>query len=271
MSDKILITDLRKLKSKGQPIVAITAYDFPFARLADSCGVDLILVGDSLGTTVQGNATTIPVTLDQMIYHTEIVSRAARRALVVGDMPFLSYQVSGDEAVLAAGRILKEGRAGAVKLEGGAIRAPLIARLVSEGIPVMGHIGLLPQSFHATGGYRIRGREAEERSAILADAAALSEAGAFAIVLEGMPATAAAEVTAAIQPPTIGIGAGIGCDGQILVMHDLLGFTGSREPKKLPKFVKQYADLDSSIATAISNYADEVRGRKFPGSGQSYE
>ncbi len=271
MAENVLISDLQKMKQRSQPIVSVTAYDFPSARLADQAGVDLILVGDSLGTVVQGNSTTLPVTIDQIIYHCQLVTRGTSRALVVADMPFLSYQVSEDEAVLAAGRLMKEGLAGAVKLEGGSRRASTIRRLVSEGIPVMGHIGLLPQSYHATGGYKVQGRDSADRSRLKSDAAALLEAGAFALVLEGIPADLGREITEESAGPTIGIGAGPHCSGQILVLHDLLGLTGSLGQKKLAKFVKQYADLDQEIHSAILRYAEDVRARKFPGKDQSYE
>lgn len=270
MAENILVTDLLQLKRRGLPIVAITAYDFPSARLVDAAGVDLVLVGDSLGTVVQGNRTTIPVTVDQIIYHSQLVSRGVTRALVVADMPFLSYQVGADEAVLAAGRLLKEGLAGAVKLEGGRQRAELVRRLVSEGIAVMGHIGLLPQSHSAAGGYKVQGRTESSRQDLKRDAAALEEAGAFSIVLEGIPSDLAAEITAEIAIPTIGIGAGAGCSGQILVFHDLLGLSGSTDEKRLPKFVKQYLDLDRQIFSAVSQYAEDVRTARFPEKIHSY-
>ena len=271
MSDSVLITDLFRLKKSGTPIVALTAYDYPFARLADLARADLILVGDSVGTVVQGNKTTIPVTLDQMVYHSQLVTRAVTRALVVADLPFLSYQVSADEAVAAAGRLMKEGGAGAVKLEGGSHRVEAVRRLIQEGIPVMGHIGLLPQSYHATGGYRVQGRTVEQQLKIKSDALALAEAGVFSIVLEGMPAQLASEITSAIPVPTIGIGAGRHCSGQILVLHDLLGLSGDPESNNLPRFVKQYADLDNTVSEALLRFAADVRSGQFPGPDQSYE
>jgi len=250
-------------KAEGRKISMLTAYDYPTARLLDSAGVDGILVGDTLGMVVQGHSTTLPVTLDQMIYHAEMVARAVERALVVVDMPFPSYHLGVHEAIRSAGRILKETRAQAVKLESGTDQAEVIAGLVSAGIPVMAHCGLRPQNIHQLGGYSVQ----RNRERLLADAKAAEQAGAFAIVLECMPTEVAAEITAAVSIPTIGIGAGAGCDGQILVTHDLLGITAGR----LPRHVKQYADLRTVILDAVTRYCEEVRAGQFPGKGQSFQ
>jgi 3-methyl-2-oxobutanoate hydroxymethyltransferase len=250
-------------KAAGRKISMLTAYDYPTAKLLDSAGVDGILVGDSLGMVVQGHSTTLPVTLDQMIYHAEMVGRAVERALVVVDMPFPSYHLGVHEAIRSAGRILKETRSQAVKLEGGTDQAEVIAGLVSAGIPVMAHCGLRPQNIHQLGGYRVQ----RDRERLLADAKAAERAGAFAIVLECMPAETAAEITAAVSIPTIGIGAGTECDGQILVTHDLLGVTAGR----VPRHVKQYADLRTSIVEAVTRYCEEVRSGQFPGKEQTFQ
>lgn len=251
------------LKSEGRKISMLTAYDYTLAALLDSTGIEGILVGDSLSMVVQGHATTLPVTLDEIIYHAEMVGRAVRQALVVVDLPFPSGHLGTHEAVASAARVLKQTRCQAVKLEGGAEQAGVIAALVSAGIPVMAHCGLRPQSVHVLGGYKVQ-RHAER---LLADARAAAHAGAFAIVLECIPAAVAAEITAAVPIPTIGIGAGAGCDGQVLVTHDMLGLTGGR----VPSFVKQYADLRATIAAAVGQYRDDVRGGKFPGEAQSFE
>lgn len=253
---------LRERKGGPQPIACVTAYDHPFARIADAAGLDVILVGDSLGTVVQGRENTLHVTMEEMLYHTKMVSAAVRRALVVGDMPFLSYQCGVDEAVKNAGRFLKEAGAQAVKLEGGQGAAPVIAALSRVDIPVMAHVGLTPQSIHRMGGYKVqRGRDR-----ILADARAVEHAGAFAVVLEGIPAELAAEATAVLAIPTIGIGAGVRCDGQILVLHDLLGLTEGRAPK----FAKAYAQLGAAARAALEAYRDEVRARAFPDAEHAY-
>lgn len=251
------------LKAEGRKISMLTAYDYTLAALLDSTGIEGILVGDSLSMVVQGHATTLPVTLDEIIYHAEMVGRAVRQALVVVDLPFPSGHLGTHEAVASAGRVLKQTRCQAVKLEGGAEQAGVIAALVSAGIPVMAHCGLRPQSVHMLGGYKVQ-RHAER---LLADARAAAHAGAFAIVLECIPAAVAAEITAAVPVPTIGIGAGAGCDGQVLVTHDMLGLTVGR----VPSFVKQYADLRGTIASAVTQYRDDVRGGTFPGDGQSFE
>lgn len=263
---KVTTHTLRELKAQRQRIAALTAYDHLFAGLLDAAGVDVLLVGDSVATVMQGRDTTVPVTMDEMVYHCQIVSRAARRALVVGDLPFLSYQVGVEDALRNAGRLLKEGLVEAVKLEGGSHFAPTVARLVAAGIPVMGHIGLTPQSIHQFGSYRARGQADAERQQLLGDARALADAGAFAIVIEKVPAPLAAQITAAVPVPTIGIGAGPDCDGQILVTHDLLGlFTRFR-----PRFVRRYRELAQEIGAAIGDYCRDVRSGSFPSADESY-
>lgn len=261
---RVTARSLRNRKG-AEPFSMLTAYDFTFARLFDQAGIDVLLVGDSVGNTVQGLDSTLPVTLDEMVYHCRLVSRAAVRALVVGDMPFGSYQVSPEDAVRSAVRCLKEGGAQAVKLEGGRAVAETIARIVSAEIPVMGHVGLTPQAIHRIGGHRVQGRGEEGRARLLADARAVEEAGAFAIVLEGIPAEIAREVTASVGIPTIGIGAGVHCDGQVLVMHDMLGLG-----EWTPSFVKRYAALGSVASQAARAYAEEVREGKFPDPEHSY-
>jgi 3-methyl-2-oxobutanoate hydroxymethyltransferase len=252
-------------KQRHERFSMLTAYDFAFARILDEAGIDAILVGDSLGHVVQGLDTTLPVTLDEAVYHTRLVARAVRRALVVGDMPFGSYQVCAEDAVRGAIRLVKEGGAHAVKLEGGRSVAGAIARIVAAEIPVMGHIGLTPQAVHRMGGYRVQGRSPAEREGVLADARAVEAAGAFAVVLEGMPADLAAEITRELRIPTIGIGAGPACDGQVLVLHDLLGL--SEWP---PSFVKQYASLGSISSQAARSFAEDVASGKFPAAEHTY-
>ena len=265
-ASKVTTAVLRAMKAQRQRITALTAYDHLFAGLLDQAGVDLILVGDSVATVVQGHETTVPVTMDQMVYHTELVSRGCRRALVVGDLPFLSYQVGIEDALRNAGRLLKEGRAEAVKLEGGIEFAPTVQRLVAAGIPVMGHLGLTPQSIHQFGSYRARGQDPAEQQQILAGAQALAAAGAFALVLEKVPASLARSVAEAVPIPVIGIGAGPDVDGQILVTHDLLGlFTRFR-----PRFVRRYAELGQSIGDAVRSYCQDVQRGDFPGPHESY-
>jgi 3-methyl-2-oxobutanoate hydroxymethyltransferase len=238
----------------------LTAYDYPTARLLDEAGIDVLLVGDSLGMAVLGYETTLPVTLADILHHTRPVARAARRAMVVADLPFLTYQVSPEEALRSAGRLLQEGGAHAVKLEGGRPVAATVRRLVEAGIPVMGHLGLTPQSVHALGGYRVQGRDEEGARRLLADAQALVEAGAFALVLEMVPWPLARLVTQRIPVPTIGIGSGPHCDGQVLVLHDILGlYQGTT-----PRFAKRYADLGSQVREAAARYAEEVRRGLFP-------
>lgn len=259
------------LGAKGERKLAmVTAYDYTFSRLADRAGADLLLVGDSLAMVMQGGENTLAVTMDEMVYHTRMVARGRRRALVVADMPFLSYQVSVEEAVRNAGRFVKEGGAEAVKLEGGLHVAAAVRRLAEIDIPVMGHIGLTPQSVHRMGGHKVQGRrtghEAGGRERLFEDAQALEDAGAFAIVVEGVPADLAAEITATLSIPTIGIGAGVGCDGQVLVMHDLLGL----EDRIAPKFVKRYADLGGQAVAAFEDYVREVRSGAFPTDAHSF-
>ncbi|HEX5052713.1 MAG TPA: 3-methyl-2-oxobutanoate hydroxymethyltransferase [Planctomycetota bacterium] len=263
---KITTATLRTMKAQRERITALTAYDHLFADLLDSAGVDVLLVGDSVATVMQGHDTTVPVTMDQMVYHCELVGRATKRALLVGDMPFLSYQVSIEDALRNAGRLLKEGLAEAVKLEGGAAFAPTVRRLVDAGIPVMGHLGLTPQSIHQFGSYRARGQEPEEQRRILDDALALEQAGAFALVLEKVPAELGKQVAETVSMPVIGIGAGPHVDGQILVTHDLLGlFTRFR-----PRFARRYLELAQDIRKAVDTYCSDVRAGSFPNAGESY-
>jgi 3-methyl-2-oxobutanoate hydroxymethyltransferase len=262
---RVTVPALRARKQRGERIAMLTAYDHAFAAIFDAAGIDVLLVGDSLGNVVQGLDTTLPVTLDETVYHTRLVARAARRALVVADLPFGTYQISPEEAVRSSVRCLKEGGAQAVKLEGGRSVAETIARIVAAEIPVMGHVGLTPQAIHRMGGHRVQGRGEEGRARVLADAHAVEEAGAFAIVLEGIPAEIAREVTASVGVPTIGIGAGVHCDGQVLVMHDMLGLG-----EWTPSFVKRYAALGSLASQAARAFADEVREGKFPDPEHSY-
>jgi 3-methyl-2-oxobutanoate hydroxymethyltransferase len=257
---KVTVHTLQKMKQDGQRITALTAYDATFARLLDESGVDVLLVGDSLGMVVQGQPTTLPVTLEDVIYHCRAVARGASRAHLVGDMPFLSYQAGLDQAVLNCGRVLKEGGAEAVKLEGGARHADLVLRLTRIGIPVMGHVGLTPQSVHAMGGFKVQGRDEATARAILDDAVVLELAGAYSIVLEGIPGELAMAITARLRIPTIGIGAGPDCDGQVLVIYDLLGMDDSFRPK----FVRRYENLGQRIGAATLAYVKDVRERRFP-------
>ena len=262
---RVTVRSLANRKRKGQPISMLTAYDFTFARIFDEAGIDLLLVGDSLGNVVQGCDTTLPVTLDEVIYHTRLVARAVRRALVIGDMPFGSYQVGSEDAVRSAIRMVKEGGAHAVKLEGGRQVADAIERIVGAQIPVMGHVGLTPQSVNKMGGYRVQGRGESGRQRVIEDALAVEQAGAFAVVLEGIPADLGHELSERLHIPTIGIGAGVGCDGQVLVMHDLLGLNDWT-----PSFVKQYANLGALASQAARSFAEEVTNRKFPDEAHSY-
>ncbi|MBN2415172.1 3-methyl-2-oxobutanoate hydroxymethyltransferase [bacterium] len=266
MEDKRNVVNLRAMKEKGEKIVSLTAYDYTMARLLEEAGVDIILVGDSAAMVCGGHEHTLPVTMDQMIYHTQMVSRGVSRALLVADMPFLSFQVNPDEAVRNAGRFLKEAGADAVKLEGGAPVIETVQRLVDAGIPVMGHLGLTPQSIRNFGGYRLRGKEKEEADQYRRDARLLEDAGAFSIVLEKIPAALAAEITREIAIPTIGIGAGPDCDGQVLVTYDMLGLFEEFKPK----FVRRYAELATDIRNAVQRYADDVRQSRFPSAKESY-
>lgn len=266
-TDKVTIPSLRARKADGPKIVCLTAYDFPTARILDETGVDLILVGDSLGMVVLGYENTVPVTMDEMIHHTRAVTRAVRRALVVGDMPYFSFHLSADETVRNASRFLKEGGAAAVKIEGASKkRLKLVEAMVEAEIPVMGHVGLTPQSIHHLGRFRVRGTAVEGARRIVEDARALERAGAFAVVLESVPVEVAAEATRAVGIPTIGIGAGPACDGQVLVLHDMLGFSTGY----MPKFVRKYADIHGVIAGAVGGYAEDVRSGRFPDDATSY-
>ncbi len=263
---RVTIQSLKGQKARGEKIAMVTAYDATFARLLDEAGADILLVGDSLGMVIQGNDTTLPVTVDDIVYHCRAVLRGTRRAHVVGDMPFMSYQESLEQGMRNAGRLMKDGGCHAIKLEGGAQHAPLVARLVAAGIPVMGHIGLTPQSFHQMGGFKVQGREPGAAERLVADARALEAAGAYAIVLEGIPAEIAAEVTAAIAVPTIGIGAGAGCDGQVLVVYDLLGM----DERFKPKFVRRYADVGATVRDACGRFIADVRAGAFPAANESF-
>jgi 3-methyl-2-oxobutanoate hydroxymethyltransferase len=261
-------TAARIRSAKGaQKLACLTAYDFSTARLIDEAGVELILVGDSLAMTMLGYENTLPVTMEEMLHHVSAVARGVHSALVVADMPFLSYQVSVEQALENAGRFLKKGGAGAVKIEGGALRAPAVRALVENGIPVLGHIGLTPQSIQAIGGYRIQGRKPEQAERLPEDARALEKAGAFAIVVECVPALLGKEITEAVNVPTIGIGAGPHCDGQILVTHDLLGI----QSQVSPRFAKAYADLGAQMKQAFAAYRREVEEGAFPSAQHSYE
>jgi len=256
----VKIPDLIKRKARDQKITMLTAYDATMARLLDQAGIDVLLVGDSLGMVILGYENTIPVTLDAMVHHTRAVSNGARRALVVADLPFLTYQVSVADALRNAGRLLQEAGAAAVKMEGGKPVAETLARLVEAGVPVMGHIGMTPQSVHRLGGFRQVGRTAEEAEALLDDARALESAGAFALVLECIPAELAQRITTELKIPTIGIGAGPHCDGQVLVSYDAFGLFEAF----VPRFVKQYANLAAQVTRAAKEYATDVREGRFP-------
>jgi 3-methyl-2-oxobutanoate hydroxymethyltransferase len=265
-SRKVTTQRLQEMKAAGEPIACLTAYDYLTAAILDQAGVDLILVGDSAGNVFAGHDTTIPMTMEQMLYHAQVVARGVDRALVVADLPFMSYQVSEEEALRNAGRFAKEALAEAVKLEGGEHVCATIRRIVNAGIPVMGHLGLTPQSIHKFGTYKARGASSEEAERILADARALENAGVFAIVLEKIPAELARDVTESIGIPTIGIGAGPHCDGQILVTPDMLGiFTKFR-----PRFVRRYAELGEQMSDAFERYCTDVKKRKFPAEDESY-
>ena len=262
MNTNVTTSTLAKMKKDNVKITAMTAYDSPFAKMFDESGIDMILVGDSLGMVIQGGSSTLHVTMDEMLYHTKIVSRACKRAMVIGDMPFLSYQVSVEEAVKNAGRFLKEAGATAVKLEGGASVCDRIKAIATSGIPVQAHIGLTPQSVHQMGGFKVQ--RDEER--LMNDAKAVQEAGAFSVVLEGIPSSIAKAITQALIIPTIGIGAGVDCDGQILVMHDMLGINSGH----IPKFVKKYAHLGDEARKGIKTFISEVQSGAFPGSEHCY-
>ena len=263
---KVTINTLRKMKQAGERITMLTAYDAAFARLLDRAGTDVLLVGDSLGMVVQGHDTTLPVTMDQMVYHCAAVKRGIQRAHLVVDMPFGSYQGSADEAVKNAVRLVAEGGAESVKIEGGAEYAEIVRRIIRAGVPVMGHIGLTPQSVHKLGGYVVQGRTEDRAERLLADARALEAAGCYSLILEMMPTELSAEIARALSIPAIGIGAGAGCDGQVLVIYDLLGMN----PDFSPKFVKRYLDLGILIREAVTRYNDEVKHGVFPGPEHSF-
>ena len=264
---KVNILNLQKKKDNHSPITMVTAYDYSSAGLVDRAEIDTILVGDSLGMVMQGHDSTLPVTMDEMIYHCRMVARGAKRAFLIGDMPFLSYQADIRDAVLNAGRFLKEAGMDAVKLEGGIEQVPAIRAIVNAGIPVMGHIGLTPQSVSKLGGYRIQGKSADAASQLLKDALALEQAGCFALVLEAVPGPVGTVISQRLRIPTIGIGAGAGCDGQVLVYHDLVGLFDRFQPR----FVKQYANTGEIILGALNSFRQEVEGRQFPGEAHIYE
>lgn len=264
---KTTVLDIYKKKAEGKKITMLTAYDYPTAQIVDQAGIDMILVGDSLGNVVQGVLNTLPVTMDEMIYHTKMVSRATQSAMVVGDLPFLSYQTSASDAVRNAGRFLKEAGAEAVKLEGGSQMAEAIRAIVNAGIPVVAHIGLTPQYIHMLGGFKVQGKNDAAREKILADARAVQDAGAFAVVIEAIPSSLAREIGQVIHIPTIGIGAGPDCDGQVLVIHDILGLFD----RFTPKFVKKYANLKDQALKAVKEYKQDVEGGKFPDEEHSFK
>jgi 3-methyl-2-oxobutanoate hydroxymethyltransferase len=263
---RFTVNDLFNKKKQGQKITMLTAYDYPFAHLVDEAGIDMILVGDSLSMVIQGNETTLPVTMDEMLYHTKIVVNSTKRAMVVADMPFMSYQVSIEEAVRNAGRFVKEAGAQAVKLEGGREILPHVKAITEAEIPVIGHLGLTPQAILRMGGYKLQGKTDEQAKRIKEDALSLQEAGAIAIVLELIPSDLAQEVTEKLHIPTIGIGAGPHCDGQVLVIYDLLGLF----EKFTPKFVKKYANLRENILNAVKQFKEEVEKGEFPGKEHSF-
>jgi 3-methyl-2-oxobutanoate hydroxymethyltransferase len=260
------VLDVQRFKDEHRRFAVITAYDFLSARILDEAGIPILLVGDSLGMVMLGYPTTLPVTLEDMLHHSKAVARGSRQALLVGDMPFMSYHVSVEQAVASAGRFLQEGGMHAVKLEGGGRIVEITRRLTELGIPVMGHLGLTPQFIHQMGGFKVQGKNQAQAARILADAKALEQAGAFSLVLEGVPGELASRVTEALRIPTIGIGAGAGTDGQVLVFHDLLGLTTG----KAPKFVKRYANLAEDIANAAQRFAKEVSSGEFPGPEHAY-
>ncbi len=264
--EKVTAPSLRASKERGERLVCLTAYDYTMARIVDEAGIDIILVGDSVGNTILGYGNTVPVTLDEIVMHTRAVRRGVQRALLVADMPYGSFHTGADDAVRNALRLIKDGAAEAVKMEGGRKRADLVKRLVDEEIPVMGHIGLTPQSVNMLGGYRVQGKTAETARALIDDAKALEDAGAFAIVLEVVPREIAKLITESVKIPTIGIGAGAHCDIQVLVIHDLLGLSFG----KLARFVRQYADLKTTMTEAISRYAEDVRTGAYPSEAESY-
>jgi 3-methyl-2-oxobutanoate hydroxymethyltransferase len=264
---KTTINDLLRKKAEGKKITMVTSYDYPFAQIADEAGMDALLVGDSLAMVVQGLENTLPITMDEMVYHTRMVSRAAESALVIGDMPFMSYQASVEEAVRNAGRFIKEGGAAAVKIEGGAEVAEKVRAMGKSDIPVMAHIGLTPQSIHRMGGYKVQGKTEEARERLVDEALAVEEAGAFALVLEAIPRGLAKTISEKLSILTVGIGAGPHCDGQVLVLHDVLGLFR----RFVPKFAKKYADLRDDALLALTEYREEVEGGTFPGDEHSFK
>lgn len=264
--NKVTTSVIRTMKEKGEKITMLTAYDYSTAAVMDEAGVDMILIGDSLGMVVLGYDSTLPVTMEDMLHHTKAVSRAVERAMVIGDMPFMSYQASVEEAVRNAGRFMKEAGAHGIKLEGGRDVAETTRRIVAAGIPVMGHLGLTPQSVHQLGGYKVQGKDDTAAKRIMEDARILEEAGAFSLVLEVVPATLAAEISKSLKIPTIGIGGGVDCDGQVLVTNDMLGMF----EKFTPKFVKKYTNLNAHMKEAFVQYFDEVKKGIFPGKEHSF-
>ena len=264
---RITINDIIAKKSEGRKISMITAYDFPFARIADEAGMDMILVGDSLAMVVQGLENTLPVTMDEMVYHTRMVSRGAQSSMVLGDMPYLSYQVSVEEAVRNAGRFIKEGGAGGVKIEGGAEMAEQIRAMTRAEIPVMAHIGLTPQALHRMGGFKVQGKSEAAREMLIESAKTVEDAGAFSVLIEGIPMDLAKAITEAVSIPTIGIGAGPHCDGQVLVLHDVIGLFD----RFTPKFVKKYASLGADALKALVTFREEIESGSFPSEDQSFK
>lgn len=266
-NSKITVLDFQKKKTSGEKITMLTAYDYPMAKLVDQSGVDAVLVGDSLGMVMLGHASTVEITMDEMIHHTKAVQRALEKAFLIGDMPFMSYQISDEDAVRNAGRFVKEANAEAVKVEGGEEITSRIKAIINAGIPVVGHIGLTPQSINKLGGYRVQGKDETSAKRLIKDAGALQNAGCFAIVLECVPADLAKQITQKLDIPTIGIGAGKYCDGQVLVTHDLIGYYD----RFVPKFVKQYAKISNTVKDAISKFKEETETGKFPDKEHSYE
>jgi 3-methyl-2-oxobutanoate hydroxymethyltransferase len=268
--DRLTVSDIQAVKERGDKLVMLTAYDFPSARLAEEAGVDMVLVGDSLGMVVLGYDSTIPVTMDDMVHHAKAVVRGCEHPLVVVDLPFMSYQVSAEEAMRNAGRLVQETGCQAVKLEGGVHMAETVRRIVQIGIPVVGHIGLTPQSINQLSGYKVQGRTPEAAERLLEDAVALQQAGAFCVVLETIPAPLAELISKRLRIPTIGIGAGKGCDGQVQVWHDLLSYATTFLPRHIPRHVKQYANIGEAMRAAIEQYATEVRAGTFPTTRESF-
>ncbi len=264
---RITVQDFLRMKSEGKKITMLTAYDYPFAQIVDEAGIDGILVGDSLGMVVQGLENTLPVTMDEMIYHTKMVSRAVQSALVIGDMPFMSYQAGMGDAVRNAGRFLKEAGASAVKLEGGVEVAEQVRAMTRSDIPVMAHIGLTPQSIHRMGGYKVQGKTDEAAKRLIEEARIMEDAGAFALIIEAVPMDLAKRITGGLSIPTIGIGAGPNCDGQVLVLHDVIGMF----ERFVPKFVKRYANIKEEALRAVKEYGEEVREGKFPSEKESFK